>query len=71
MTVEESRTAYSHLEAVKKKLNAEQVKIVHADAFAFADRLIEANERFDVIFSIRLFRKIFTRDFADVCQTSF
>ena len=50
VTVEESRTAYSHLEAVKKKLNAEQVKIVHADAFAFADRLIEANERFDVIF---------------------
>lgn len=49
-TVEENRTAYSHLETIRKKLNAEQIKIVHADAFAFADRLIQAKERFDIIF---------------------
>lgn len=50
VTVEENRAAYSRLEVIKRKLNAGQVKIVHADAFAFADRLLKANERFDLIF---------------------
>ncbi len=49
-TVEENRTAYSHLETVRQKLNAGQVKIVHADAFTYAKRLVGVNERFDLIF---------------------
>lgn len=50
VTVEENRTAYSHLETIRKKLNAEQVKIINADAIRFAGRLVEANERFNLIF---------------------
>lgn len=67
VTVEENRTAYSHLEAMKSKLNAEQVKIVHADAFAFADRLLKANERFDLIFLDPPFQENFLPAILPVC----
>ncbi len=67
VAVEENRMAYSHLEAIKRKLNAEQVKIVHADAFVFADRLFRANERFDLIFLDPPFQENFLPVILPVC----
>ena len=65
--VEKDRTAYAHLEAIKSKLNAGQVKIVHADALPFARRLGDANERFDLIFLDPPFRERFLPAILPVC----
>lgn len=66
-TVEENRTAYSHLETIRKKLNAEQIEIVHADAFVFVERLVQANERFDLIFLDPPFQQHFLPAILPLC----
>lgn len=66
-TVETNRTACSHLETVRKKLNAGQVNIFHADAFAFAKRLVQADERFDLIFLDPPFQENFLPAILPLC----
>lgn len=48
--VEASANAWRNLDAIKAKLNAEQVKILRGDAQRIAQELVTSGQRFDVIF---------------------